>query len=39
MKALQVQVCIEQWFHDKQEGKFTQSLTFLMWSETTLDMY
>ena len=39
MKALQVQVYIQQWCQDEQGAKFMWSLTFLVWSEITLGMY
>ena len=39
MKALQLQVYIQQWFHDEQGAKFMYSSTFLVWSEITQGMY
>ena len=39
MKALQAQLYIQQWFHDKQGAKLMESSTFLEWPEITLGMY
>ena len=39
IKALQVQVYIQQWLHDEHGGKFMKSSTFLVWSEMTLGMH
>ena len=38
MESFQVQVYIQQWFHDEQGARFMQNLTFLMWSEMILGM-
>ena len=35
MKTLPVQVYIQQWFYEKQEAKFMQTLKFLVWSVWT----
>ena len=39
MKTLQLQVYIQNWFHEEQEDKFMEILTFSVWWEMTLDMY
>ena len=39
LKTLQVQVYMQQWFHDEQGAKFMYSLTFLVWLEMALGMH
>ena len=39
MKTLQLQVYIQNWFHEEQEDKFMEILTFSVSWEMTLDMY
>ena len=39
MEILQVQVDIREWFYDEHRAKFMLSLTFLVCSEITSDMY
>ena len=38
VKTLYLQVGFQRGFHDKQEAKFTKSLTRFVWSEMTLGM-